>query len=104
MGPRQKAARLFDAMLPVLGVAVEVHHREDEDTVWLLRIEHAVGKSRRQTPAHFPFEDGPSLWVLYRTVDGGVDLYGKVKTQTLPAFLIVVDGFQELSFSFQWKE
>jgi len=95
--------KLLEAMLPVARIAVEVHHGKDEDAIRFSRIEHAIGESRCQAPAHFAFEDGPSLRVFRSTPDRGIDLCRKLEAQILLSFLIVIDGGEELLFDLRVK-
>ena len=71
---------------------MKVHHGQDEDPLWLARIEDAVGEAPRLASSHFAFEDGPGVWQSRSTTDGGVDLDGKVEPQVLLAVLVVIDG------------
>ena len=82
---------------------MEVHHGKNDNAIRFSRIEHAIGESRCQAPAHFAFEDGPSLRVFRSTPDRGIDLYRKLEAQILLSFLIVIDGGEELLFDLRVK-
>jgi hypothetical protein len=82
---------------------VEVHHGEDEDAGQFFGVEDSIGKSPGLASPHFACEDGPSLGLLGRTTDGGIDFKREVKTQMLLSLLVVVDGSDELLFGL-WVE
>jgi len=82
---------------------MEVHYGNNEYAICLFRIQHAVWKSFRLAPSYFPVNDGPGLGMLDGTTDSGVNLHGKVETQVSYACLVVIDGFEELSFCLRVK-
>jgi len=90
-------------MLPVVRITVEVHHSKDKDAVCFFRIEYAKWESLGLASPYFPFEVRLGFRINCRKPDGGVNLHGKIETQILLTFLVVIDVIEELLFSLRVK-
>lgn len=81
--------------LPVAGLTMEMHDREDLDVIGILGVQDPVGKPVGLQPTDLAIQNRPCQGISDDPFDGGVDLDGERMTQTGPAFLVVVDGFEE---------
>lgn len=53
---------LRNSFLPVVGLTMAVHYRNDKNVIWFDSVENGVRKYAGKTPAHILFQDFPLFW------------------------------------------
>jgi hypothetical protein len=84
-------------LLPVLGIALEVHDGQDKDSVGPDLVENAVGKSADNAASRARGNEGPCLREGTDPIKGKLHLLGELVPETWSFLVVVVDRFEELS-------
>ena len=57
---------------------MQIHHRQNEDAIWLLGIENPIGKSPDQRPSDIPVKQDPGFWIFDSPANRRQDFERKV--------------------------
>ncbi len=93
----------FDSLLPVIRLAVKVHHRKDEDSVGLYAVQNPEREAVNEASANSFFHLCTHRRILHGISDGGVDLPGKIESQTDIAAFVIRNRFDKFLFRFWMK-
>ena len=67
--------------MPVTGLAMQVHHRDDPDPVGLLEVNDGIRKASRKIPPRRRVELVELAWMGADRCDGGLDLVVETAAQ-----------------------
>lgn len=87
---------LREALSPVIGLAMKMHHGKDPDLAGICGIENSVGKATDQASPDLFLDGRPSGGISQYVLDGRFHLKRKVEAEPALSLFVVGDGSFEL--------
>ena len=88
--------QLFYSGLPVVGTAVQVHHREYEDVTLLHAIKDTIREMSCKATANTRLQLWPSIGEVNDVLNGVVYLTGEIVAKAILTAFVVFDGLLKL--------
>ena len=82
---------------------MQVHHSKNQDDIFILRIDNAIGKAADLTSSYGIFKNRPGIWETDYILNCSMDFKGKIGPKTWLTIFIVFYGSKEFSLGLGMK-